>query len=33
MKADDEELRRISKKKLSTGFGFDFAGMDLIGFL
>ena len=30
MKADDKELRGISKK--ATGFGFDLAGMNLIGF-
>jgi hypothetical protein len=33
MEAGDEELRRISKKDLSTGFRFDFAGVGLIGFL
>jgi hypothetical protein len=33
MEADDEELRRISKKDLSAGFRFDFAGVGLIGFL
>jgi hypothetical protein len=33
MEAGDEELRRISKKDLSTCFRFDFAGVGLIGFL